>query len=335
VSNTVLIRLPAELRNCEQWVDWKKEARGDKQTKVPYNPRTGERAATNDPRTWAPFDVALQALKTGAYGGIGFVFTNNDPYVGVDLDKCRDPESGSIAPWARGIVDRLDSFTEPSPSGTGLHIITRGSLPSGGRRKGLVEMYESGRYFTMTGDVLDGRLTIEERTPELAALHAEIFRPVTQPRSVLATAVGTPVDLADEALLQKARAAVNGSAFSALWRGDWQGYGPQSEADLALCAHLAFWTGGDAARVDRLFRQSGLYRDKWDRRHYGDGRSYGEVTVMKAIQNAQRFGSRQPGQRARGTDTRKRAPWNSRARGRPAVPEMSEGVSRTVVVEVA
>lgn len=144
--------IPEELRERRQWVVWRREPRGEKVTKVPYCARTGGPASSTDPKTWATFAKALSASRR--FDGVGFVFTAQDPYVGVDLDECRDPETGAVAPWAQEIVDRLHSYTEVTPSGAGVHIICRGALPPGRRKAGQVEMYDSGRFFTMTGDLL-------------------------------------------------------------------------------------------------------------------------------------------------------------------------------------
>ncbi len=143
--------IPAELRVRPQWVLWRLEERGGKPTKVPYNPGTGRRTSTTDLMTWGLFEEALEELER--YDGIGFVFCSGDPYVGVDLDGCVDPETGEIAPWATQIIDGLDSYTELSPSGTGVHIIARGKFSANGRR-GPVEMYSRERFFTVTGHVL-------------------------------------------------------------------------------------------------------------------------------------------------------------------------------------
>jgi putative DNA primase/helicase len=146
---------PEDLKARPQWVVWKFEDHGEpKPAKVLYNPHTGQRAKSNDPQTWATFAEALAAYQHGGFDGIGFVFTANDPYVGIDLDSCRDPASGRLEPWAGEIVERLDGYTEASPSGTGVHIIVEGKLPAGGRKKGQVEMYDSGRFFTVTGQHL-------------------------------------------------------------------------------------------------------------------------------------------------------------------------------------
>lgn len=165
--------IPDELIDLRRWVTWRLETRKGKPTKVPYDPYTGHRAASDNPRTWGTFDDAVATYERDDYTGVGFVL--GDGFVGVDLDKCRNPETGEIESWAIQIIGDLDSYSEVSPSGTGIHIIVRGNLPEGGRRKGAIEMYDSKRYFTMTGDVVGGRRFVRERQAELEALHARIF----------------------------------------------------------------------------------------------------------------------------------------------------------------
>lgn len=153
--------VPAELKELLQWVGWRYEQRDGKPkpAKVPYNPMTGQRASTTDSSTWGTYEQAIEALINGHgnkhYAGIGFVFTAEDPYVGIDLDKCRDPKTGVIEPWATGLIRFMNSYTEVSPSGTGVHIIVKGKLPEGQRRRGNVEVYDRARFFTMTGDQLE------------------------------------------------------------------------------------------------------------------------------------------------------------------------------------
>lgn len=153
-----LAAIPLELRERPQWVCWRLEERDSKPTKVPYSPATGQRASSTDRRSWAAWLDAVSALgKPGGldeYDGIGFVFSPDDPYVGIDLDHCRNPGTGEIQEWAAAIIRQLNGYAEVSPSGTGVHIIVRGSLPEGGRRKGQIEMYDRGRYFTVTGRVI-------------------------------------------------------------------------------------------------------------------------------------------------------------------------------------
>jgi putative DNA primase/helicase len=146
--------IPSELKARQQWVNWKLEERDGKPTKVPYNPRSRKKALTTDSQTWSTFEVVVGALDRGAYDGIGFVFTSGDPYTGIDLDHCRDPETGEIAPWARAWVERFDGYTEVSPSGDGVHIIVKGESPRNRKRTvdgKTVEVYSTKRFFTCTG----------------------------------------------------------------------------------------------------------------------------------------------------------------------------------------
>jgi putative DNA primase/helicase len=142
--------IPEELKVRPQWVVWK--AVGDKPDKVPYSARTGRKASSTNLMTWSTFEEALGAYKSGEYVGLGFVFSSGDPFTGVDLDGCVDPQTGEVAAWAMEIVHYLESYTELSASGTGLHIILKGEVPN--RRKGEVEVYSSKRFFTVTGYVL-------------------------------------------------------------------------------------------------------------------------------------------------------------------------------------
>jgi primase-polymerase (primpol)-like protein len=144
--------LPEELRQRRQWVVWKLEERDGKPTKVPYIAGGSGKASSTDSLTWRSFEEAVQALETGRYDGLGFVFSSGDPFAGVDLDDCRDPETGELEEWAAKIVEAFGSYAEVSQSGTGVHIIVMGKAPN--KKRGKVEAYSSERYFTMTGRVL-------------------------------------------------------------------------------------------------------------------------------------------------------------------------------------
>lgn len=276
--------IPAMLRARRQWVCWRYEIRPaeSKPTKVPINARTGENASSTDPATWSTVAEAVTA--SPRYDGIGYVFAPDEGMVGVDLDACCDPETGEIAKWALDVLDDTGSYTERSPSGLGLHVLLLGTLPPGGRKRGPLEMYDRGRYFTMTGDRLD-LYPPEIRPPALPldALHAKHFPPAAPARNGHERPI-EPVALDDAALLGSARQAANGAKFTQLYdAGDWEGagYPSHSNADQALANMLAFWTGRDAARMDRLFRGSALLRPKWDERR-GD-QTYGARTVATAI----------------------------------------------------
>ena len=173
---TATVTIPDELKALRQWVVWRWEERDGKATKPPYSASTGKLASSTDSATWATFEEALAARREGDWNGVGFVFTPDDPFCGVDLDKCRNPVTGEIDPQAREIIDALDSYTEVSPSSSGLHVLVKGRLPGSGRKRGDLEMYDSGRYFCVTGEHLEGTpLTIEERDAALSALYDRYF----------------------------------------------------------------------------------------------------------------------------------------------------------------
>jgi primase-polymerase (primpol)-like protein len=271
----VTSNIPEGLTALNRWAAWRWELRGGKWTKPPINPNTGGYARNNDPDTWGSFEAALARMHEDRLPGVGFMFHPEDAFAGVDLDSCRDPETGEIEPWALEIVRGFDSYTEVSPTGTGLKVFLRGELPSGRRRKGQVEMYDRERFFTTTGRRLAGApTTVNVRQEELSRLHQRVFGVEKAARA------GSPADktaagmmLADSELVERAMHAANGEKFSRLWAGDTREYATpanegRSEADLALCSLLAFWCGPDEERIDRLFRQSGLMRQKWERDDY-------------------------------------------------------------------
>ena len=287
-----LDRIPHELRPLRQWVCWQYETRDGKPTKVPKQP-TGENADSKDPDTWVDFETACNAAHR--FSGVGFVFSPDDSFTGVDLDKCIDPESGEMAAWAKSILDRLNSYAEISPSGTGVKLFVKARKPGerckqtklpypGAIAEAAVEVYDAGRYFTVTGARWDGYpATIEDRQEELEALYFGLFPPKVETRSLPAQPC-EPLDLDDGEILEKARAAKNGAAFSRLWEGDTSDHaGDDSAADLALCCHLSFWCGPDPAKIDRLFRQSGLLREKWERQDYR------ERTITTALDVTREF----------------------------------------------
>ncbi len=285
-------KLPAleELQARPQWVCWRKEQRQGKPTKVPYSATTGRRAESDNSATWASYAQAVQALRARNYHGLGYVFHRD--YTGVDLDHCVNPD-GSIDPWARAYLERLHSYAEYSPSKTGIHILVRGTIPSGIRRcvpnaphpEAAIEMYCERRYFTVTGNHLDGTPETIEGGAALQTIHQELTVPKQQQRThppEPQRSARNATD-SDEALLDKAMHARNGVTFQTLWQGDTSGYASQSEAELAFCNLLAFWTGNDPHRIDRLFRRSALYRrEKWDR-PARTGETYGEGTIARAI----------------------------------------------------
>jgi hypothetical protein len=170
---------PEELRSYRQWVAWRSEQNGNgKVTKIPVNPHTGTNASTRNPATWGAYQEALAYYAEhgdNGIAGIGFVFTEDDPYCGIDLDNCVNPETGKIEEWAMEVLREIDSYCEISPSNTGVKIFCKGSLPGSGRNFGDIEMYDTGRYFTLTGNRLEGYpASPEERSGQVQRLYQKL-----------------------------------------------------------------------------------------------------------------------------------------------------------------
>ncbi len=272
--------VPEDLKSYKQWVAWKSLECEGKVKKLPMNPTDGSPADVGNPDTWGTFEEALEFCRESRRAsGIGFVFTKQDPFIGIDLDKCRDPETGLWAPQIQDIVARIESYTEVSPSGNGLHIIARGNLQGASKRGQGLEIYDKSRFFTMTGNRFQSAPPdIIERSEEICGLLIEKFG-----NPVDACKTGNGLEDQDRKLLEKAFGSKKGSEIKKLWNGITSGYASQSEADLGFCQHLAFWLGRDLSRIDRVFRASGLYRSKWDEIHDGGHKSYGLMTIEKAI----------------------------------------------------
>ncbi len=288
--------IPEQLKHLPQWVCWRYEERSGKQTKAPIDAKSNGRlryAKTNDSATWAEFDAALAACELHPeLAGVGFCFSPSDGLTGIDLDHVLDPDTKVLTPEAAEIVARFaETYIEVSPSGTGLRLFCKGKPARSGKNVGKdkwLEVYAhpSSRYLTVTGQHwLDSTASVTEQQAALDWLHERFMASTESPPVDSKPASTGALSLDDTALLTKATQAKNGVAFDALWRGDISAHGNDaSAADLALCNLLAFWTDGDATRIDRLFRQSGLMRDKWDVVHSSnDGRTYGAMTIAKAV----------------------------------------------------
>ena len=258
----------AELRSFPQWLVWKYEVRNGMPTKPPYNALTGRLGASNNPDTWCSYEEVEKACSRGKWEGTGWAVTKESGIVPIDLDSCIDLQ-GNISEWAMQEVRRLNTYTEVSPSGHGLRIFARGTLPTdlntklpqfnipGIKKEAGIEMYagHGARFVTVTGKHLDGTPeTIEERSEELlATYHQYKPKPVVPKQQKPAS---TPISLSDQELLDKMFASKIGSEIQALWNGTHGLNG--SVADYKLLTSLAFWTGKDASRMERLFLQSAL-----------------------------------------------------------------------------
>lgn len=287
-----------ELVAMPHWVVWRYEDRGEpKLSKVPYSPgtRMARKAASDDARTWRTYEQAKADYLAGGADGVGFQLGGSG-YWGFDFDHVVNVGTGEVDAGAEAYAGKLATYTETSPSGTGLRGIGRGQLPPGGRRKRGVfgkdtdfEIYDSGRYLTITGRHLDGYPDrVAESNGALEQLHTLVFG---KPKTPTGEASGERLPhVSDEQILQRIRRSRNGPKFESLWAGNTNGHNNDaSGADQALCNILAFWCGPDPARIDAMFRQSGLYRPKWDVVHHADGRTYGEGTVAKALEGRTEF----------------------------------------------
>ena len=272
----------SEIKARDQWVVWKNETRNGKPTKVPYQVN-GNKAQANQPNTWTDYQTVINHRKR--FSGIGFVFSEADPYCGIDLDNCLD--DGSLKDWAKPIVDRLKpvSYAEVSPSGNGIKFWTRATLPAGAKHKAYIseptaeaiEIYDKSRYFTVTGK---GNGMIGAGQQVVDWLISEHLSPEQTPP--LPRSVPTSGTLNANEVIAKIQESKQSTKFDELTQGKITRYGSHSEADLALCGVIAFWTQ-DAAVIDSIFRRSKLMRAKWDERHKSDGTTYGQMTIAEAL----------------------------------------------------
>ncbi|WP_342304813.1 phage/plasmid primase, P4 family [Methanolobus sp. ZRKC5] len=264
---------PPELNELPQWVMWKLEYRPEqaKPSKIPYTV-DNIRASATDSDTWNMFDNCIEALETGLYHGIGFVFSEDDDYIGVDWDNVRDPETGDIDPEVIQEIRDLDSYAEISQSGTGLHVITVGKKPGERCRSGCREMYDKERFFVMTGNHLENTpFEIKPASSEVLKSIYHKIAPDEKEKMETSKPVGgrkVSPPLTDEEIFSLCMGAKNANKFEELWDGSTSGHeNDDSRADLALCTILAFYTQ-NSAQIDRLFRKSKLYRSKWERSDY-------------------------------------------------------------------
>lgn len=302
--------LPEEVKKSGLFCCWRMEERSGRTTKMPYNPMTGHRAKSNDPHSFTTFDVAAMEAESGGYSGIGIGMFHG--VCAIDLDDCVT-DAGYYTPMAAEIIELMHSYTETSPSGNGVHILFRAegfrydtsryyimNHPKG------IEVYVAGatsKYVTVTGERVN-EYAYGERSRELAQLLERYMlrsdsgvscgrNGVNGVNPQNGTKQEAGMEWSDADLLQKAFSCRNGESFRRLWEGDSSGYPSQSEADMALCRQLAFWTGRDGQRMDALFRRSGLMRPKWDRPQSGS--TYGAITICNAIQGCRDIYQPRPG----------------------------------------
>lgn len=287
-------KIPLELKQLPHWVGWKymQHPGEDHKRKVPINAMDGQLAKSNDPTTWCDFDTACRGKERFGLDGIGFMFSG-DGIFGIDIDHCYDPETQELDPAAAEIIETVQSYTELSPSGTGIHILCKGALPEGRKRRGAVEMYSTLRYFTVTGNQFGLEYPFSDCTERVAVMHRKYLGEEENAAGAqkaalpMPTGRGTNADMSVDAILRRMFDSKHGQKLQDLYNGSWERYGigdgSQSSADQAFCNTLAFWCRCDAALMDAIFRRSGLYRQKWDKRR--GAKTYGQITIDRAIKD--------------------------------------------------
>lgn len=270
---------PASLKNLPIWGLWRIEpnAKG-KLTKIPYSANYNGRASSTNPDSWSTFDHVWNKYITscGQYQGVALFINKDYNLVFIDLDDCI-AEDGSITDHASEILEAFEGeYIERSQSGSGLHVITSGAIPKNFRNDSVhVEMYGDHQFCALTGDALSPGEPSDKQS-----VIDEIYKRYKTPDKVK-KAVRTQIwtlQRDDQWII--AHASRRGR-FAELYSGEVSSYQSHSEADLALCLILAFWTDCDPDQMDRIFRSSGLYRTKWERENYRDG------TIWKAIDGCQ------------------------------------------------
>lgn len=272
--------IPQELKSFPNWICWSYATRKGKTTKIPYSPETGETAASNQPDTWTTFADAATYLDT--YDGLGFQLSNS-PYVGIDIDHCL--VNGVMKKEAQQIIEQFDSYTELSPSGTGVHIFIRAETTRGHKKTFpdlAIEVYPHGRYLTMTGNIYESRNTIKSKQPELDTFLEKVW-PTRDSIPTEAPPIGFSVSIPMDAssIIARIRKSQQAAAFSRLYdNGDISEYsGDESAADMALMNMLPFWTMGNIEMMREIFAMSALgQRAKWTER-----RDYQDMTIQKAL----------------------------------------------------
>lgn len=279
--------------NEKIWVNWKyeKDEKG-KLTKVPYSAMISGRASSTNPNTWSKFEFL------NFTNGIGIVFPLEKTILGIDLDHCLEGLN-IVHPEKEKIFDLIleaNTYTEISPSKTGLHLWFKLSEPLSleansylvpeGKNKEKYEAYTSGRYFTVTNNPYKEIKPIRTISSKEALELLSIIGYPWAKKEVATNKQLTSVILEDDVLLEKMFASKNGQQIKALYNGDKTAYKDDwSSADMALCSHLAFWTGGNATQMDRLWLKSALSnRDKAITR-----KDYRPRTIATAIRNCREF----------------------------------------------
>jgi hypothetical protein len=261
--------IPQEMKDNPQWVLWKSEKRDGNLTKVPYQVN-GKKADITKSDTWTTYERAFTGYDLSIYAGLGFVLTRDTYFVVVDFDHVRQdciyPVDGSTSKeWNEGVfteIQNFNSYAEISQSGEGAHVFCKGNIVADGKKKGNVEMYCNKRFFAITGDhIAETPKTVNEAQECIDVYYQLWFEGHETINN--SNNLKSPI-MDDEYIVKLASSARNGDKFRKLDAGDISDYPSHSEADLAYCGILAFYTQ-NKEQIDRIYRTSKLYTKKWDR----------------------------------------------------------------------
>lgn len=285
---TQVNNIPEELKKLKQWCVYsivQPKKQGQHKGKIPINPITGKGASSTDFSTWTDFKTAVNKSKN--YDGLGFFFNNN--YIGVDIDDIPEEikkfsqaptDPNNLINWLNGLTNH--SYLEVSQSGKGIHAIVKGKYKLDKNRRDNFEIYNNGRFFALTGNILNEQKNIKTISKKkFEELYYSTVGKNNQTTPVEArNSIPSSNNLSIDETIKKMFASSSGVKIKHLMDGIFD-YKSQSEADIALCNYLAFWTNKDPEKMDAIFRQSKLMRDKWDKK---DGATtYGQRTINKAI----------------------------------------------------
>ncbi|MBG9691374.1 hypothetical protein ABD91_10870 [Lysinibacillus sphaericus] len=301
--------IPNELKELKQWVCFEvKSVPGkEKLEKIPWHYSGKFKASSTNPNTWCTFDeaVATAQKRINGINAIGFAFSENDSYIGIDLDDVFD--ENNLNEMANKIIDIADSYTEYSTSRTGVHIIIKGALPdyikSTGKRndKYGIEIYSSGRMFVFTGDVIANEESIYERSDQLGEIIEKYFSKeqladysgINYNEIPIGTNTENDSDTWKRMLLDKkvveSKGVTHGELIHRAIKGELTHNNDHSETDMYLIGQLAYFCKCDSEKIDRMYRNgpegigNALMRDKWDERR--GATTYGERTIVIAIAN--------------------------------------------------
>lgn len=276
--------IPKEMQKLNQWACFRTYTDNEgKHKKVIISPIDSKFAKCNEPETWSDFETAKRYCLKNHYKGLTFALTSGITF--IDIDHAVDKETGEIlSEEAKQLMLLLsDTYIEKSVSGTGIHLLVKGSLPPNARnrndKKGF-EMYDTNRFICVTGDLISSGTQLKDCTETIAEINRDYIG--VRPEPIVFSRTASDWSPSDNELVEKIRNSKTRNRFDDLYRGDFGNCADHSSADFALCSLLAWWTQ-DANQIDRIFRCSGLYRPKWDTSR--GAMTYGSLTIERALQS--------------------------------------------------